>query len=114
MHITDAARKLIKESVRFAVWAAGEGICPARRQPADDPEEFLFAYATASGDEDYDTLADRIEAALAASPEPVAWEIFYKGKPDEVSRDRLTDREKDRGFSERPLYAAPQPEEPGK
>lgn len=53
---------MIREAVRFACWVAGEGICPVY-DPATAPDEFLTAYSDATGDVDWDTLADR--AALA-------------------------------------------------
>lgn len=56
----DAREKLIVDALRFAVWAAGEGISPIDGAP--EPETFLFDYATVTGDEDYDTLPDRILA----------------------------------------------------
>ena len=60
MHVTDEMVDLIREAVRFAVQAAGEGFCAA--------ESFLFDYSNASGDEDWETLADRVSAALRAAP----------------------------------------------
>lgn len=60
MHVTDEMVDLIREAVRFAVQAAGDGFCAA--------ESFLFNYSTASGDEDWETLADRVSAALRAAP----------------------------------------------
>jgi len=59
MHVTDEMVDLIREAVRFAVQAAGEGFCAA--------ESFLFDYSTASGDEDWETLADRLPVALSAA-----------------------------------------------
>lgn len=55
----DARENLIVEALRFAVWAAGEGIAP---QDVTGPEDFLFDYSTATGDEDWDTLPDRLLA----------------------------------------------------
>jgi len=52
--------ELVYEALRFAVWAAGEGICPSDDQPARPPEDFLFEYSHNMNDEDYDTLPDRI------------------------------------------------------
>ena len=59
----DAREKLIVDALRFAVWAAGEGISPV--DGPVEPETFLFDYATATGDEDYDTLPDRLLADSA-------------------------------------------------
>jgi len=64
----DAVTLLIKRSIAFTDWAAGEGICPAGYKDADreerNPDEFLFAYSLETADEDWDTLADRIAAAF--------------------------------------------------
>lgn len=62
----DAAKALIREALRFADWAAGEGIAPADGQPATAPDEFLAAYSDATGDDDWDALADRLPALLDA------------------------------------------------
>jgi len=69
----EAVVDLVREAVRFAVQAAGEGFCAA--------EAFLFNYSTASGDEDWETLADRVSAALRAAPaaEPGYWQDKAEG-----------------------------------
>lgn len=64
-----AIAKLIYEALRFAVWAGGEGICPVDGQDAAEPEKFLFAYSTETGDEDWGTLATRVFAAIDSSTE---------------------------------------------
>lgn len=65
---------LIREAIRFANWAAGEGICPIAGEPATAPEEFLFDYSMATGDEEWETLADRIAGGEAG------------GEPDNLRR----------------------------
>jgi hypothetical protein len=60
-----AIEALIFESVRFAFWAAGEGICPVDGEDARAPEDFFMAYTEATGDVDWDTLADRVRKAIA-------------------------------------------------
>lgn len=62
----EAERRLVHSALKFAVWAAGEGIAPAEGEPARAPEDFLMEYAEATGDEDWDGLPDRI--AGEASP----------------------------------------------
>ena len=65
---------LIRNALDFANLAAGEGIV------IDDlsPEDFLMEYSVATGDEDWDTLSDRILAALTpASGEPVAGDLSH-------------------------------------
>ena len=59
---------LIRHSLRFAVWAAGEGICASE----DDPEEFLLAYSSATDDTDWDTLADGVSGKVESMPEVLA------------------------------------------
>lgn len=64
-----AEMALIRNAIRFANWAAGEGLCPADDQGVLGPEDFLFAYSIATGDEEWATLADRIAGRLALSQE---------------------------------------------
>lgn len=52
--------ELVRRAIKFANWAAGEGICPERQSEECNPDEFLFAYSSATDDTDWDTLADRI------------------------------------------------------
>lgn len=59
-----ATETLIYEAVRFAVWAAGEGIYPADGENAQAPEEFLFQYSEAMDVDDWDSLPDQIMRAL--------------------------------------------------
>ncbi len=90
----DAAKALIREALRFADWAAGKGIAPSDGQPATAPDEFLAAYSDATGDDDWDALADRLPAlldALDAEGEPVAV------KPLEWSQSRVFGHQKRRG-----------------
>ena len=58
---------MLSEAVRFASWAAGEGICPVEGQPARAPEDFLMEYSDATGEEEWETMADRLPAILALS-----------------------------------------------
>lgn len=54
---------LVMRCIRFANWAAGEGICPeafANDTDPVNPDEILFAYSSATDDTDWDTLAVRI------------------------------------------------------
>lgn len=61
----DAERTLIHEALRFAVWAAGEGIVPVVAD-VRGPEDFLFDYSLETDETDWETLPDRIIAALTA------------------------------------------------
>jgi hypothetical protein len=62
----DDWRKMIVEAVRFAVWGAGEGLCPLEGEPADSPEEFLFRFSQATGAGDWDDLPGQVEKLLRA------------------------------------------------
>lgn len=53
-------QELIYQALRFACWASGEGICLEEGDEAAAPEDFLLDYSKATGDEDWETLADRI------------------------------------------------------
>ena len=68
--MADAKTKLIREALRFANWGAGEGLAPQDAEAAKDPSEFLFEYSSETGDEDWDTLADRL-----AAPQPAASDV---------------------------------------
>lgn len=57
---------LVYEALRFANFAAGEGICPASEDDARDPALFLSDYTDQTGDDDWDALAARIRDQLAA------------------------------------------------
>lgn len=57
-------RELLTEVLRFTSWAVGEGIAPAEGDPTLDPGDILMAYSEASGDDDWDTLPDRLPAQL--------------------------------------------------
>lgn len=58
--------KLVRKSIAFADWAAGEGICPSSIDDPDAPEDFLFDYSAATEDEEWETLADRISSRIEA------------------------------------------------
>lgn len=60
--------ELIRRSIKFANWAAGEGICPVAQSEELNPDEFLFAYASATDDTDWETLADRVAAHVESAP----------------------------------------------
>ena len=51
-----AMAAMIYEAVRFSLWAAGEGICPAPGENAVAPEDFLFEYSKAVDIDDWDGL----------------------------------------------------------
>lgn len=67
--LNEATIKLIRHAIAFADWAAGEGICPAGYSDPTaaerNPDEFLFAYSSATNDEDWGTVATRISAEIA-------------------------------------------------
>lgn len=63
---TDPKTRLIYEALRFAGWAAGEGLMPADSEPAEAPEDFLFRYSCETGDEDWETIPERLAASKAA------------------------------------------------
>lgn len=55
--------KLFVAALRWAEWCAGEGICSISEDIAD-PEDFLMAYTNATGDEGWETMAERLPADL--------------------------------------------------
>lgn len=66
----DAMKTLVRRAIKLSDWAASEGLCPAGYADTDqeerNPEEFFFAYSTATGDEDWNGLPDRVFARIAA------------------------------------------------
>jgi hypothetical protein len=64
-----AMASMVYEAVRFALWAAGQGICPAPGEDAVAPEDFLFEYAKAVDVDDWDGLhLVARDAVLSALP----------------------------------------------
>lgn len=57
--------KMVEKCVLFTVWAAGQGISPVEGEPVESPETFLCEYSCMSGDEDWDSFAERARSALA-------------------------------------------------
>lgn len=62
--VDDATAKLIHAAIRFSDWAAGEGLCPVDDN-VSGPEDFFWEYSQETGDEDLETLADRVRSALS-------------------------------------------------
>jgi hypothetical protein len=58
--------KLIYEAIRFASWAAGEGLGPVDGEPAMAPEDFLFEYCRDMAEPDWDKLPEIILERLRA------------------------------------------------
>jgi len=65
---SDTAREiaLVRDALRFFVWAAGEGLSPAE-DDVPEPETTLFEYAVATGNEDWDNYPDTVTTALTAA-----------------------------------------------
>jgi hypothetical protein len=59
----NAYEEMIFAAVRFAVWAAGEGIGPADAEP-QAPEDFLYIFSRRTGHEDWDGLDQIIRQYL--------------------------------------------------
>jgi hypothetical protein len=60
--------KLVFESMRFSIWAAGQGIMAERGEPTLDPEDFLFDHAKAMDIDDWDGLAEVARDAIMSCP----------------------------------------------
>ncbi|TBY60174.1 hypothetical protein E0H46_31905 [Rhizobium leguminosarum bv. viciae] len=81
---------LIKRSIAFADWAAGEGISPSLTGEGTaedlDPENFLYTYSQVTGDEDWLSLASRISKAfedLREENRTLREELYQRGAEDE-------------------------------
>ncbi len=57
---------LVYEALRFAIWAAGEGLIPIDGEPARSPEDFIYEFAAATGFDDWDNLPDSIIQRVSA------------------------------------------------
>lgn len=70
--LTEARIEVIREALRFADWAAGQGICPVEGEPCRAPEEFLWDYSVAEGIEDWEPIAEETASLLRSlqSEEP--------------------------------------------
>jgi hypothetical protein len=64
----DAMAKLIKRAINFADWAAGQGICPyeygSKEALEGNPDEFLLDYGEATGEQDFESLGERVAAIV--------------------------------------------------
>jgi len=76
---TTALTTMVVESVRFASWAVGEGLCPADGEPASDPADFLMAYSKATDFEDWEHLAEHVAARIAEQDAKIAQRAFNAG-----------------------------------
>ncbi|MDE5451294.1 hypothetical protein GWE18_00185 [Bradyrhizobium sp. CSA112] len=68
----EATLSFIYEALRFALWAAGEGICPAPGELATAPEDFLFEYTNAIDGDDWDGVPESITSLLRESLKTIA------------------------------------------
>jgi hypothetical protein len=64
----EALAKLVYEAMRFAIWAAGQGIMAEGGESTLDPEDFLFDYSSAMDVEDWDGLAEVARDAILNAP----------------------------------------------
>jgi len=55
---------LVHDAMRFAIWAAGQGIMPDEGEPARGPEDFLYEYSCAMDVDDWEGLAEVARDAL--------------------------------------------------
>jgi carbonic anhydrase len=62
-----ADAELIFQALRFFFWAAGQGISPVDGEDAAEPEECLWQYGLRTGDEHWETVAERYRATAQSS-----------------------------------------------
>lgn len=65
-----ADAELIYEALRFYFWAAGQGISPATDQDCLEPEEGFWRYCNRTGDEAWETVAERFRSASLIEDRP--------------------------------------------
>ena len=63
----NATVELLKASIAWANWCAGEGIMAIESEGVAAPEDFLMAYSNATGEEDWETLPERLTNVLRAA-----------------------------------------------
>jgi hypothetical protein len=68
---TELLATLVYESMRFSIWAAGQGLMAAKGEPTLDPEDFLFDYSKAMDVDDWDGLAEVARDHIRAVPQEV-------------------------------------------
>lgn len=65
-----AMLEMVYEAMRFALWAAGEGICPAPGEPAKSPEDFLYEYSLRMDVDDWDGLPEYVRSSFTNGVRP--------------------------------------------
>ncbi len=87
----EAARELVRRSLVFANWAAGEGIAPIEGS-IKEPADFLMDFSDATDVDDWDGLAEQVLSILTiaeqAEPAPAARSGAVKVKPLEWKDER--------------------------
>lgn len=82
----EALRTLIRECVRFADWAAGQGIYPADGEPASVPEDFISDFLVRT---DADGLGDFTDSVMALLPTAADLAGLAEGKAVVVPVERI-------------------------
>lgn len=60
----EAMMEMVYEAIRFATWAAGQGICPDEGEPCKAPEDILYEYSQRIDIDDWDTLPEFVRDSL--------------------------------------------------
>lgn len=60
----NATIELLKASLAWANWCAGEGIMAIESEGVVAPEDFLMTYSNKTGEENWETLPERLSEAL--------------------------------------------------
>jgi len=60
--------ELIYQALRFFFWSAGQGVSPINTDDAPEPEETFWQYGLRTGDEEWETVAERYRASLTTPP----------------------------------------------
>jgi len=61
-------RELIYQALRFFFWSAGQGVSPINTDDAPEPEETFWQYGLRTGDEEWETVAERYRASRTTPP----------------------------------------------
>ncbi len=60
--------ELIYQALRFFFWSAGQGVSPINTDDAPEPEETFWQYGLRTGDEEWETVAERYRASRTTPP----------------------------------------------
>lgn len=95
---TELLATLVYESMRFSIWAAGQGFMPDEGEPAQGPEDFLYEYACALEIDDWEGLAEVARDHIRAVPQTALEPALVDAR--KLETDRLHKMQNELGHCE--------------